>query len=142
MDKPLVILVMVMVLLLVTYSIITFISHHFLSKSIELIKQKLEMSQIIASITLLATANCLPDLLLSQSSDSNVEGSHFILATVLADFIFSMTLTIAYVIYRSAYDFDISSKNLNKELVSYLIAIFLIIYHLYFKEGFDYQFIY
>lgn len=121
----------IFLLFIITYSIITFISHHFLSKSIELIKQKLNLSQIVASITLVATANCLPDLLLSGSSESLPESNHFILATILSDFIFSMTITVAYVVYKSSRDFSISGKNMIKELIFYLISILLIIGYIY-----------
>lgn len=53
-----------------------------------------------------------------------------------------MTITIAYVIYKSSMNFKINKNNIIKELGSYLLAIVVILYQIYFNEGFDYNFIY
>jgi len=50
----------------------------------------------------LALANCLPDILLASSSDRHVEGPHFVLATLVGDFLFNSTITLGFVIWKGA----------------------------------------
>lgn len=96
----------------------------------------------MASVSLLAFANSLPDLLMTSASDKNLEGTYFILGTLLGDFLFNTTITLAYVIYKGNDGVKLDSINVIKELVSYGSVLGSILFFAYFYKKLTIHFIY
>jgi len=122
-------IIIIALLTLFIYGIITYISKRFFSKAIEEIKIKLNLNQVIASTTILAFANALPDILTSSASDKNLEGSYFVLSTLISNFLFCTSVTASFVIYSSkSKSIKLSSLNMIKEILIYLVILASVLY--------------
>lgn len=132
----------VTLLILFVYSIITFISSKFFTKSIESIKEKLQLNQVLASITILALANCMPDILMTSSSDKNIEGNYFVLSTLLGDFMFNSTITLGFVIFRGMYGIQLDKSNILKEVMAYFAVLVTVTSYSFLYKSLDVTFFY
>lgn len=109
------------------------------------------------SFTLLTFANSFPDMVTSiLMAETREEGPYLSLAGLMATYMFQTTVTIAFVIFSSDYDVEVSSKFFIKEIVTIcvicstffvfgmigyisgiIMIFFLIFYLLYFILGFE-----
>lgn len=96
----------------------------------------------MASVTILAFANSLPDLLMTSASDKSLEGTYFILGTLLGDFIFNSTITLSFVILKGSAVIHLDKMNLIKEIFFYCIALLVLLFFAYFHQCLNIYFVY
>ena len=141
-KNPKIMILISVIFLLTLYSIITYITRKFFSKSVEKIWEKLQLNPVIASVSLIAFANSLPDLITTTSSDKEMDGTYFILSSLMGGFLFNSTFTISFVIFKSKRNLKLSPYNILKEII-FLLFVFLSFLAVgYFKKIIDFSVVY
>lgn len=141
-KNPKIMTIISIILILTLYSIITYITKKFFSNSVEKIWEKLQLNPVIASISLIAFANSLPDLITTTSSDKEMDGPYFILSSLIGGFLFNSTFTISYVIYKSGRNLKLNAFNILKEMFFLLFVFGSFLGIGYFKKMIDFSIVY
>lgn len=94
-------LMLALIVIPLAFGIIKLVADEFLSRSIMRIKNRLGISALMATVTVIPLANGAPDLLISFVSSGQSDGADICIASILGAFVFAWSVVLGYIVKRS-----------------------------------------
>lgn len=110
----------------ILYLCINMIAEKFVAKSMRNLSNRLRISQSLAAISLLSFANTTPELISSMRHSGSPEGTFVVFGVGIGVYIFSTSVTIPYIIFRSKSQIKLPKYMVIKELGFLLVPLMAI----------------
>ena len=96
----------------------------FLAPGISFINDKLNFSEAMGAVTLLALANGAGDVLTALAASANVDGIQYNIGSIYGSSLFVTTIIIALTIFDSKEDIQLNKNTVYRDIGFYILSTF------------------